>query len=126
MSRTLMSKSLRLSQPIIRLRVGFALPLSPAYFHTSAARAAAANLNPNTISAITAREKLITGEDGPVADGPTAQAQKYAGQQLTQAIISDIMKGEQTLTGLNGPISGGPASLVQRMFDAVCNKTPLS
>ena len=123
MSRTLISKSLRLSQPVVGPRVGFVSPRSPAYLHTSAARAAAANLNPNTISAITEREKLITGEDGPVTGGPTAQAQKHAGQQLTQAIISDIMKGEQTLTGLNGPISGGPASLVQRMFDAVCNTT---
>ncbi|KAF7534489.1 hypothetical protein G7054_g6177 [Neopestalotiopsis clavispora] len=119
MSPIRVPRSLHLPQPILgsRLVLG-SLRAPPLYIHTSAARPAAANLNPNTISAITEREKHITGEDGPVADGPTAHAQKYAGQPLTQAIISDIMKSEQTLTGLTGPISGGPAALLQKIFDA--------
>lgn len=120
MSPIRVPRSLRLSQPILGSRLVLGSPRAPPlYIHTSAARPAAANLNPNTISAITEREKHITGEDGPVADGPTAHAQKYAGQPLTQAIISDIMKSEQTLTGLTGPISGGPAALLQKIFDAV-------
>jgi hypothetical protein len=39
----------------------------------------AANLNSENISKITQKEKEITGHDGPVRGGPTAQAQRHAG-----------------------------------------------
>ncbi|KAK6072214.1 hypothetical protein SCUP515_07546 [Seiridium cupressi] len=117
MSRVLISRSLRLAQPTCAPRIATRATRLSSCFHTSAARSAAANLNPNTISAITEREKLITNADGPVPDGPTAQAQRHAGQPLTSAVISDIMQGEQLITGLNGPIAGGPAAYVQKIAD---------
>ncbi|KXJ90881.1 hypothetical protein Micbo1qcDRAFT_175887 [Microdochium bolleyi] len=91
-------------------------------WHSSvtAARPAAApvaNVNVDIISAITDRERQITGEDGPAADGPTARAQRHVGKPLTQVVISDIIQGERALTGRSGPVPEGPAAMLQKMLD---------
>ena len=76
-------------------------------------------LNSNTISKITEKEKELTGQDNPVKGGPTAQAQKHAGEQLSSDQISDITKGEKKITGMDRPVQGGPTSQAQSMADQV-------
>ena len=73
-----------------------------------------AKLDGDKISEITAREKEITGEDRPVKGGPTAQAQKHVGEELSSNQIADIVaKGEARITGNGQPVAGGPASMSQ-------------
>lgn len=73
----------------------------------------ASNLNSNTISEITAKEKELTGSDLPVRGGPTAQAQKHAGQTISSSTVSDITQGERKITGEDAPVQGGPAATAQ-------------
>jgi len=74
---------------------------------------ATATLDSNTISKITDAEKKITGQDQPVKDGPTAQAQKHAGQPITSEVLHDITEGEKVISGNDRPAKGGPTSIAQ-------------
>ena len=87
-------------------------------FHTSV-KMASNKLNSDTISDITAREKMITGQDDPVKGGPTAQAQKHAKETVNPDAVSDITQGERKITGAEGPIQGGPAAVAQSMATQV-------
>ena len=78
----------------------------------------AAQANSETISKITEKEKEITSRAQPVKGGPTAQAQKHAGEDLSSAVISDITAGEKAITG-GGRVKGGPTSAAQRMASQV-------
>jgi hypothetical protein len=73
----------------------------------------ASNVNSNNISSITEKEKEITGQDRPVKGGPTAQAQKHAGEAMNSSAVSDIAQGERKITGQDSPVQGGPASQAQ-------------
>ena len=73
----------------------------------------ASNINSSTISSITDKEKEITGSENPVKGGPTAQAQKHAGEEFSGAAVSDITQGEKNITGDDVPVKGGPASMAQ-------------
>ena len=64
-----------------------------------------------TISKITAAEKELTGKDGPVKGGQTAQAQKHAGESITSEALHDITEGEKTIAGER--VGGGPTSTAQ-------------
>ncbi len=68
-------------------------------------------LDSATISKITAAEKQITGSDNPAKGGPTAQAQKHAGEPITSEALSDITAGEKKVAG--DRVRGGPTSTVQ-------------
>ncbi|KAI1175177.1 hypothetical protein F4777DRAFT_551580 [Nemania sp. FL0916] len=74
---------------------------------------ASQTLNSGVISDITAKEKEITGRDGPVKGGPTAQAQKHANQKISPQAVSDITEGEKRVTGEDSPVAGGPAAVAQ-------------
>lgn len=69
-------------------------------------------LDSDTISKITEKEKHITGKDGPVTGGPTAQAQKHANQPITSEALHDITEGEKKITG-GERVKGGPTSAAQ-------------
>lgn len=69
-------------------------------------------LDSDTISKITQEEKKITGKDGPVTGGPTAQAQKHANQPITSEALHDITEGEKKITG-GERVKGGPTSAAQ-------------
>ncbi|KAI2464317.1 hypothetical protein F4781DRAFT_439711 [Annulohypoxylon bovei var. microspora] len=70
-------------------------------------------VSPEVISKIVAKEKELTGENRPVASGPTAQAQKHANEPVTGKVISDIAQGEKHVTSRGVPIHGGPAAFAQ-------------
>lgn len=66
------------------------------------------------ISEITHKESHLTHQPNPIKGGPTAQAQKHAGDTLSDGhIISDIAKAEEGITHHGGPVPGGPAAFVQ-------------
>lgn len=69
-------------------------------------------LDAPTISKITAAETEITGQVGPVKGGPTAQAQKHAGEAITSEALHDITEGEKKITD-NERVKGGPTSTAQ-------------
>ena len=98
----------RLSPQAIRVQ-----PLS-----TSTTRMAA-TLNSETISKITKAEKKLTGKDQPIQGGPTAQAQKNAGQPLNRQTISDITEGEKKIVG-DHPAKGGPTATAHSILTKVC------
>lgn len=50
-----------------------------------------------TLHNITEAEKQITGKDGPVRGGPTAQAQKHVREPISDAVLDDIRKGEEKI-----------------------------
>ena len=79
----------------------------------------ASQLNSENISRITEKEKEITGSDQPVKGGPTAQAQKHAGQPIDSDSLRDITKGEKKITGEDGPVKGGPTSEAQSIVGQV-------
>lgn len=79
----------------------------------------AANLNPDNISKITDAEKKITGQDDPVKGGPTAQAQKNAGQPINSQTLHDITEGEKKIAG-DQPVKGGPTATAQSILTQVC------
>ncbi|KAI5867863.1 hypothetical protein GGS23DRAFT_550428 [Durotheca rogersii] len=78
----------------------------------------------NILSKIAAREKRLAGEDGPTKDGPPAQAQKHAGENITGRIVSDIAQGENRATRGDVPIQGGPGALIQRLASPKVNPVP--
>ncbi|KAF2449808.1 hypothetical protein P171DRAFT_427958 [Karstenula rhodostoma CBS 690.94] len=84
----------------------------------STARAMAATVDSDFISRITAAEKKLTKQDEPITGGPTAQAQRHAGQPLTRDVIHDITMGERKITQSDGPVSGGPTSIAQSILVA--------
>ena len=78
-----------------------------------------------TISKITEKEKEITGETGPVKGGPTAMAQKHAGESLNDSVISDITNGEKKIND-GDLVADGPTAVVQSMLTTVCICSPMS
>lgn len=78
------------------------------------------NLNSENISKITEKEKELTGGDRPVKGGPTAQAQKHAGEPLSGNVISDITQGEKKVTD-GGRVAGGPTATAQSIASTVCS-----
>nr|ABK26671.1 unknown [Picea sitchensis] len=69
-------------------------------------------LDSDTLSKITDAEKKLTGEDGPVRGGPTAQAQSHAKEPITSEALHDITEGEKKITG-GERVKGGPTSQAQ-------------
>lgn len=78
----------------------------------------AANLDSGNISKITEKEKELTGEDGPVKGGPTAQAQRHAGETINSQTLHDITEGEKKVTG-GERVKGGPTSAAQSILGQV-------
>lgn len=68
-------------------------------------------LDSDTLSKITEKEKELTGQDGPVKGGPTAQAQKHVGEKITSEALHDITEGEKKVAGER--VKGGPTSAAQ-------------
>lgn len=99
------------------------LPARASQFHRSAysqsAFKMAANLDSENISKITDAEKKISGSDEPMQGGPTAQAQKNAGQPINSQTLSDITEGEKKITGADGPVKGGPTATAQSILTQV-------
>lgn len=73
----------------------------------------ASTFNSSIISNITEKEKELTGSDRPVKGGPTAQAQRHAGERVSGSAVSDITQGERKITGQDAPLQGGPAATAQ-------------
>ncbi|KAI0968497.1 hypothetical protein F4678DRAFT_464562 [Xylaria arbuscula] len=69
-------------------------------------------LDSTTISHITSAEKEITGQDEPAKGGPTAMAQKHAGEPISSQNLHDITEGEKKITG-GERIKGGPTATAQ-------------
>ncbi|CBY00649.1 hypothetical protein IAQ61_011561 [Plenodomus lingam] len=69
-------------------------------------------LDSSTLSKITDAEKKLTGQDGAVQGGPTAQAQKHANEPITSQALHDITEGEKKITG-GERVKGGPTSTAQ-------------
>ncbi|CAN8097524.1 unnamed protein product [Discula destructiva] len=95
----------------------------PAAFATSKATPEAAGngggtgahtgiLDSETISRITRAENELTGQAEPVKGGPTAQAQKHAGEPIGSQNLHDITEGEKVITG-GERVKGGPTSTAQ-------------
>ena len=61
---------------------------------------------------MTDAEKSITNSDGPVQGGPTAQAQKHVGENISSEALHDITEGEKKITG-GERVKGGPTSTAQ-------------
>lgn len=112
MTRTIIARALRLSsinRPIASQQFQCQCP---SYY---AKRMASSNstLQSDTISEVTAREKELTGLDQPRKGGPTAQAQKHAGEPLSGDAISAIHRGEKNVTFEDAPVPGGPTAFAQ-------------
>jgi hypothetical protein len=73
---------------------------------------ATGKLDSETLSKITDAEKKLTGQDQPVAGGPTAQAQSHANEPITSQALHDITEGEKKITG-GERVKGGPTSTAQ-------------
>jgi hypothetical protein len=69
-------------------------------------------LDSSTISNITQAENEITGQVNPVKGGPTAQAQKHAGEPINSDALHDITEGEKKITG-GERVKGGPTATAQ-------------
>lgn len=78
-------------------------------------RVMSTKLDAENISKITQKEKEVTRQEQPVKGGPTAQAQKHAGEGLGSKTISAITKGEKNITG-GERVKGGPTSTAQRIL----------
>ena len=76
---------------------------------------ATGKLDSATISKITDAEKSITGQEGPVSKGPTAQAQSHAGEPITSEALHDITEGEKKVTG-GERVKGGPTATAQSIL----------
>jgi hypothetical protein len=103
----LLRASTRIAAPIARI----AAPISQRTFSTTLRLSI--TIDSDLLSQITAAEKTLTNQDGPITDGPTARAQKHVGQQLTSQIIREITEAEKAITGSNGPTKGGPTAVAQ-------------
>jgi hypothetical protein len=80
-------------------------------FQNAASQDHSGKLDSSTISAITAAERELTGKAQPVKGGPTAQAQKHAGESITSEALSDITAGEKKVAG--DRVQGGPTATAQ-------------
>jgi hypothetical protein len=69
-------------------------------------------LDSETMATITEREREITGSETPVRGGPTAAAQKHAGEPIGSQVLSEITRGEKKVTG-GERVKGGPTSAAQ-------------
>lgn len=69
-------------------------------------------LDGDTISRITRAESNLTGQAEPVSGGPTAQAQRHAGEPINSENLHDITVGEKKVTG-GERVRGGPTSAAQ-------------
>jgi hypothetical protein len=69
-------------------------------------------LDSSTISKIIDAEKKITGNEKPAPDGPTARAQRHAGEPITSQALHDITEGEKKVSG-GERVKGGPTSTAQ-------------
>jgi mRNA-degrading endonuclease toxin of MazEF toxin-antitoxin module len=69
-------------------------------------------LDSATLHKITEAEKVITGREQPVKDGPTAKAQQHAKEPITSEALHDITEGEKKITG-GERVKGGPTSKAQ-------------
>lgn len=102
---------------------GGPVPGGPAAFVISqATQAAKAAQNPakqnhtgtldsETISRVTHAESELTGQAEPLKGGPTAQAQKHAGEPIGRN-LHDITEAEKTITG-GERVKGGPTAAAQ-------------
>ncbi|KAK7744702.1 hypothetical protein SLS62_010121 [Diatrype stigma] len=70
-------------------------------------------LDGSTISAIADAEKRITGKNDVVKGGPTAQAQKHAGEPINSLNLHDITEGEKAITHQATVVKGGPTATAQ-------------
>lgn len=95
------------------------LPRTSPFHSSAAAMSNNKNLDSETISEITRKEKKLTGESRPVKGGPTAQAQKHAGETVNADNISDITQGEKKITGEGAPVAKGPAAMAQSLSTSV-------
>lgn len=68
-------------------------------------------LDGQTISEINAAEKDLTGQSAPAKGGPTAQAQKHAGEPINAQTLHDITEGEKKVAG--DRVKGGPTATAQ-------------
>lgn len=68
-------------------------------------------LDSETISRITHAESQLTGQAEPIAGGPTAQAQKHAGEPINSQTLHDITEGEKKVAG--DRVKGGPTATAQ-------------
>lgn len=69
-------------------------------------------LDSETISRITEAESKLTGQTEPVKGGPTAQAQRHAGEPIGSQNLHDITEGEKIVTG-GERVKGGPTATAQ-------------
>lgn len=69
-------------------------------------------LDSETISRITRAETELTGRAEPAGGGPTAQAQRHAGEPIGSANLHDITEGEKKVTG-GERVRGGPTATAQ-------------
>lgn len=76
-------------------------------------------LSAEVISKIMEVEKKITHRDSPVADGPTAMAQKHLEDNIDSKVLRDITAGEKTITHETRPVAGGPTAVVQSHLSKV-------
>lgn len=70
-------------------------------------------LDSETIARITKAERDLTGQPTPVQGGPTAQAQRHAGEPIGSANLHDITEGEKRVSGRDHAVKGGPTSTAQ-------------
>lgn len=70
-------------------------------------------LDSESISRINQAEKELTGQPRPVKGGPTAQAQKHAGEPINSQNLHDITEGEKLVTGADAAVKGGPTATAQ-------------
>lgn len=60
---------------------------------------------------------------GPLPGGPTAQAQKHAGEPINSQTLHDITEGEKTITHQANAIKGGPTAVAQSELSKSRNQT---
>ena len=78
----------------------------------------AAKIDSDTLHAVTEKEKTLTDQADPVKGGPTAQAQKHVGENITSEVLHDVTEGEKKLTG-GERVKGGPTSTLQSTLGRV-------
>lgn len=114
----LLRSSTRLAAPIARITAPTitrsAAPISQRAFSTTLKMSI--TIDSHILSQITAAEKTITNQEGPVPNGPTARAQKHVGQQLTSQVIHEITEAEKAITGSERPTKGGPTAVAQSIL----------
>lgn len=95
---------------------------SPRLFSTQITRMSQ-NLDSENISKITDSERKLSGQNEPIKGGPTAQAQKNAGQPINSDTLHDITEGEKALTGRSQPVKGGPTAAAQSILSSGSRST---